>query len=172
MSARKSQIAIEYSYRQRARSPQISTFWIHVSSKARFEQSYSEIATNAKLSGTGDGQVDILHLVSSYLADESNGPWLLILDNADDATVLLNPSSSDAGSDTVSLQRRLLDFVPRVQHGTVVITTRDRSCALKLTGYRGTPIEVLAMTLDESAELLRLFLPQVHKDEASELVGE
>ena len=150
----------------------MSTFWIHVSSKARFEQSYSEIATNAKLLGTGDGQVDILHLVSSYLADESNGPWLLILDNADDATVLLNPSSSNAGSDTVSLQRRLLDFVPRVQHGTVVITTRDRSCALKLTGYRGTPIEVLAMPLDESAELLRLFLPQVHKDEASELVRE
>ena len=172
MLARKSQIAIEYSYRQRAHSPQISTFWIHVSSKARFEQSYSEIATNAKLSGTGDGQVDILHLVSSYLADESNGPWLLILDNSDDATVLLNPLSSDVGRDAVSLQRRLLDFVPRVQHGTVVITTRDRSCALKLTGYRGTPIEVLAMNLDESAELLRLFLPQVHKGEASELVGE
>ena len=167
--ARKSQIAIEYLYRQRARSSQISTFWIHVSSKARFEQSYLEIATKARLPGTGDGQVDILHLVSTYLADESNGPWLLILDNADDATVLLNPSASDVENKTVSVQRRLLDFVPRVKHGTVIITTRDRSCALRLTGYRGTPIEVLAMTLDESAELLRLFLPHVHKDEASEL---
>ena len=166
--ARKSQIAIEYAYRQKARSPQISTFWVHVSSKARFEQSYVEIATKAELQGIEDGQVDILHLVSRYLADEGNGPWLLILDNADDSTVLLNPSSSDA----VSVQRRLLDWVPRVQHGSVIITTRDRSCALKLTGYQGTPIEVLAMTPDESAELLRLFLPQVHKDEASELVGE
>ena len=121
---------------------------------------------------TGDGKVDVLHLVSRYLADESNGPWLLILDNADDATVLLKPSSGDAESDAVSVQRRLLDFVPRVQHGTVIITTRDRSCALNLTGYRGTPIEVLAMTLDESVELLRTFLPQAHKDEVSELVRE
>ena len=166
--ARKSQIAIEYAYLQKARSPQISTFWVHVSSKARFEQSYVEIATKAELPGTEDGQVDILHSVSRYLADEGNGPWLLILDNADDATVLLNSSSSNA----MSVQRRLLDWVPRVQHGSVLITTRDRSCALKLTGYQGMPIEVLAMTLDESAELLRLFLPQVHKDEASELVGE
>ena len=170
--ARKSQIAIEYSYRQRARYPQISTFWVHVSSKARFEQSYIEIGTKAALPGARDDKVDILHLVSSYLADESNGPWLLILDNADDATVLLNPSSSGAKSDAVSVQRRLLDLVPRVQHGSVIITSRDRSCALKLTGYQGTPIEVLAMTLDESVDLLRHFLPRVHKDEASELVGE
>ena len=122
--------------------------------------------------GTGDGKFDILHLVSRYLADEGNGPWLLILDNADDATVLLNPSASDVRSDAVPVQRRLLDFVPRVQHGSVIITTRDRSCALNLTGYRCTPIEVLQMTLDESVELLRLFLPQAHEDEASELVRE
>ena len=170
--ARKSQIAIEYAYRQRARFPQTSTFWVHVSSKARFEQSYVEIATKAELPGTGDGKVDILHLVSRYLADEGNGPWLLILDNADDATVLLNPSTSDQSSDAISVQRRLLDFVPRVQHGSVIITTRDRSCVLNLTGYRGAPIEVLAMNPDESAELLRLYLPQAHKDEVSELVRE
>ena len=169
--ARKSQIAIEYAYRQRERS-QTSIFWVHVSSKARFEQSYVEIATKAELPATGDGKVDILYLVSRYLADEHNGPWLLILDNADDATVLLNPSSDKAGSDAVSVQHRLLDFVPRVRHGTVIITTRDRSCALNLTGYRGTPIEVLAMSLDESVELLRLYLPQAHKDEVSELVRE
>ena len=170
--ARKSQIAIEYAYRKTARSPQTSTFWVHVSSKERFEQSYEAIAMKARLPGAGDGKVDILHLVSSYLAEEGNGPWLLILDNADDATVLLNPSTSDPGSDVVSVQRRLLDFVPRVQHGSVIVTTRDRSCALNLTGHRCTPIEVEAMTLDESVDLLRIFLPQAHQDEASELVGE
>ena len=126
----------------------------------------------AKLPGAGDDKVDILHLVSRYLVDGENGPWLLILDNADDATVLLNPSTNDPRGDAVSVQRRLLDFVPRVHHGSVIITTRDQSCALKLTGHRGTPIEVLAMTLDESANLLRIFLPHVHKDEASELALE
>lgn len=169
---RKSQIAIEYSYRRKERSRRLSIFWVHASSKARFEQSYAEIATKAEIPGTGDGKVDILDLVSTWLADEGNGPWLLILDNADDATVLLNPSISDTRSGTASVQRRLLDFLPRVQHGAVLITTRDQSCALSLNGYRGTPIEVLEMTLDESVELLRVFLPEADQEEASELVGE
>lgn len=110
--------------------------------------------------------------MSTWLADEDNGPWLLILDNADDATVLLNPSISDTGKGAASVQRRLLGFLPRVQHGAVLITTRDQSCALRLNGYRGTPIEVLEMTLDESVELLRVFLPEADQEEASELVGE
>lgn len=110
--------------------------------------------------------------MSTWLADEGNGPWLLILDNADDATVLLSPSISGTRSGTASVQRRLLDFLPRVQHGAVLITTRDQSCALSLNGYRGTPIEVLEMTLDESVELLRVFLPEADQEEASELVGE
>lgn len=151
---------------------QLSTFWIYASSKTRFEQSYAEIATKAEIPRTGDGKVDILELVSTWLADESNGPWLLILDNADDATVLLNPSTSVTRSGVASVQCRLLDFLPRVQHGALLITTRDQSCALSLNGYRGTPIEVLGMTLDESVELLRVFLPEADQEEASELVGE
>ena len=168
---RKSQIAIEYSYRRRERSPQLSAFWVHASSKARFEQSLVEIATRADMPGTSDGKVDISQLVSKWLADERNGPWLLILDNADDATVLLDPING-TGNGAVSLKCRLLDFLPRVQHGAVVVTTRDRTCALSLTGYRGSPIAVLSMTLGESMEMLRLYLPEAREEEASELVRE
>ena len=162
----KSQIAIEHSYRQKKRSPQISTFWVHASSKVRFEQSYVELATEVDLPGIGDGKFNSLVSVSKWLADEGNGPWLLILDNADDANVLLSPPESDAA------QRCLIDFIPRVQHGAVLITTRDRSCALRLRGYRGTPIEVLTMSMDESLELLRIWLPKADQAEASELVEE
>ena len=162
----KSQIAIEHSYRQKTRSPQTSTFWIHASSKVRFEQSYVELATKVELPGIGDGKFDTLVSVSKWLADEENGPWLLILDNADDANLLLNPPKSDAA------QRCLIDFIPRVQHGVVLITTRDRTCALRLTGYRGTPVQVLSMNLDESVELLRIWLPKANQAEASELVEE
>ena len=162
----KSQIAIEHSYRQKNRSPRISTFWVHASSKVRFEQSYVELATEADLPGIGDGKFNTLVSVSKWLADEGNGPWLLILDNADDADVLQSPPKSDAA------QRSLIDFIPRVQHGAVLITTRDRSCALCLRGYRGTPIEVLSMSMDESLELLRIWLPKADQAEASELVEE
>ena len=169
---RKSQIAIEFSYRQKERCPRISTLWIHASSKARLEQSYLEVATKVDIPGTGDGKVDILLLVSKWLADEDNGPWLLILDNADDANVLLSPFKSESVSGGVPAQRCLIDFLPRVRHGAVLVTTRDRSCALRLTGYRGTPIEVLPMSLHESVELLRILLPKADQAEASELVKE
>lgn len=158
-AARKSQIAIEYSYRLKKRCPQISTFWIHASSKARFEQSYAEIAAAVEITGTGDGKVDILQLVSKWLANPDNGSWLLILDNADDATVLLDLSKSATGTVAASLPRRLLDFLPRVSHGAVLITTRDRTCALSLNDHRGTPTEVLSMTLEESIEMFRNVLP-------------
>lgn len=132
----------------------------------RFEQSYVELATKVELPGIGDGKFDTLVSVSKWLADEENGPWLLILDNADDANLLLNPPKSDAA------QRCLIEFIPRVQHGVVLITTRDRTCALRLTGYRGTPVQVLSMNLDESVELLRIWLPEANQAEASELVEE
>lgn len=168
----KSQIAIEHSYRQKERCPQISIFWIHASSKARLEQSYAEIAITVEIPGTGDGKVDTLQLVSKWLASPDNGSWLLILDNADDATVLLDLSANDTGTVAASAQHRLLDLLPRVQHGAVLITTRDRTCALTLTGHRGTPIEVLSMTLDQSVNLLRNVLPTAPQEEASELVEE
>lgn len=152
--------------------PEISTFWVHASDKARFEQSYTEIATTVKIPGTKDGKVDILQLVSKWLANPDNGRWLLILDNADDATVLLHLPERDPETGATSVQRRLLDFLPRVQHGAVLITTRDRTCALDLNGQNGTPIEVRPMSTNEAVGLLRNRLPDATEEEASELVAE
>ncbi len=172
VAPRKSQIAIEYSYRQRERSSRLSTFWIHASSKARFEQSCAEIATTIQIPGIGDGKADTLQLVSKWLENPHNGPWLLVIDNADDATVLLDQSKSDTGTGPASEQRCLLDFLPRAQHGTVLITTRDRTCALNITEHDGTPIEVQSMSRNEAVGLLRNRLPDATDEEASELVEE
>ena len=110
--------------------------------------------------------------MSDWLADENNGPWLLILDNADDETVLLESPKRDPLAGLKPVRCRLLDYVPRRGHGTVLMTTRDRNCALKTTGFRGTPTEVSYMTLDESVDLLRKTLPGALQEEATELVKE
>lgn len=110
--------------------------------------------------------------MSNWLENQDNGPWLLILDNADDATVLLHLPKTDTGTGATPAQRRLLDYLPRVQHGTVLITTRDRTCALGLTGHYGTPIEVQSMSTIEAVALLRNMLPNANQEEASELVKE
>ena len=72
----------------------------------------------------------------------------------------------------MSVRRCLVNFLPRVQHGSVLVTTRDRGCALSLGGSRTTPIEVLQMSLNESVKLLRIWLPEADQQEASELIHE
>lgn len=126
----------------------------------------------AEIPGTGDGKVDILQLVSKWLKNRDNGPWLLILDNADDATILLDLSKDDTKPRATTVACRLLDYLPRVQHGAVLITTRDRTCALDLAGHYGTPIEVRSMSSKESVQLLQNTLPDAVEEEASELVEE
>ena len=125
-----------------------------------------------QIPGATDGKADILQLVSKWLANPDNGPWLLILDNADDATVLQDLSTNDNGIGATPVQRCLYDFLPRVQHGAVLITTRDRTCALDLMGHYGTPLEVQSMKKNESVQLLRQILPDAVEEEASELVKE
>ena len=72
-AARKSQIAIEYSYRARKKFPQTWIFWVHASNAARFEQGYRTIADSIKLPQRDEPKADILQLVSNWLCDEING---------------------------------------------------------------------------------------------------
>ena len=87
MVIRKSQLAIEYAYRVRAKSPQTWVFWVHASTRARFDEGYKMIADALKLRGRDDPKTDILQLVAGWLRDEANGRWFMILDNADDAAL-------------------------------------------------------------------------------------
>ncbi|KAF2836645.1 hypothetical protein M501DRAFT_1033316 [Patellaria atrata CBS 101060] len=82
----KSQLAIEHCYRTADRSPETWVFWVHASNAARVDQGYRAIADQVKLAGRKDPQADIFELVSSWLRNEKNGKWLLVLDNADDAS--------------------------------------------------------------------------------------
>jgi len=47
------------------------------------------MARRLKLPGCDDPKADACELVAGWLADEENGPWLLIVDNADDANLML-----------------------------------------------------------------------------------
>jgi hypothetical protein len=73
-------------------------FWVLASSAATFTQSYREIADAAKIPGREDPKADLLDLVSRWLKEERNGPWLMIIDNNDDAELLFTlqkPLGSD-----------------------------------------------------------------------------
>ncbi|KFA78635.1 hypothetical protein S40288_10320, partial [Stachybotrys chartarum IBT 40288] len=93
----KSQLAIEYAYRIRQRSPETWVFWIHASSAARFEQSIRDIADSAKIYGWQNPKANISQLVHGWLHDKTKGRWVLILDNLDNATFLTSPNGGSSG---------------------------------------------------------------------------
>jgi hypothetical protein len=133
---RKSQLAIEHCYRLRERSPDTWVIWVHASSATRFSSSIRDAADQLGIAGWDDPKADILQMVQVWLKNARNGKWLLVLDNADEASFLLQPRGEK--SDTMSCsgadvgRKRLYDYVPICPHGSVIVTTRSRGMAADL----------------------------------------
>ena len=142
---RKSQIAIEYSYRLKKRSPDAWVLWIHASNVARFEQSIRHIAERVKTKGRTDPKADIFQLFGAWLRDAQNGRWLIILDNADDASFLVDSPVADSGSAAPSLFECL--------HGSILVTSRSKGAALQLVEDSDI-VDVHPTTEEHAVELL------------------
>jgi hypothetical protein len=74
---------------------------------------------------------------------------VLILDNVDDATFLVDAQSNNEGS----ASKPLREYLPQSQNGTILITTRSREAALKLV----EPYDVIAVDPMDEAPALALF---------------
>ncbi|KAJ5100680.1 hypothetical protein N7456_006732 [Penicillium angulare] len=144
----KSQLAIEYSYIVRSKSPATWVLWVHASNEARFEQSFQNIADQIKLSRRRDPRFNIFQIVENWLLDERNGKWICILDNVDDEFLC----SSNAGINTQT--KPLLEYIPRSPHGSTLITSRSRDLALRMVDYKGL-IEVKPMRRSEALDLFQ-----------------
>jgi hypothetical protein len=155
----KSQIAIEYSYQLRAKSPSTWVFWVHASSYTRFEQGYRDIANCLKLPNRDNPKVDILQIVSQWLQDETNGSWLLILDNADDATMFTHIMDTTGQQPTQCKEgeaphQSLLKYIPQTSKCSVLVTSRNSDAAARITGNNSI-INVGSMSETESIALLK-----------------
>ncbi|KAH6995530.1 P-loop containing nucleoside triphosphate hydrolase protein [Ilyonectria sp. MPI-CAGE-AT-0026] len=167
----KSQLAIQFAHHARDTSPQTSIFWVHASSKPRFEEAYRSIADNLQLPRRNDPSIDILGLVRDWLQREEAGPWLMVLDNVDDVN-LFYPNSS-AGRDgaachpadenpaALGMQRPLAAFLPKRRDGIILITSRSMDVAEKLTGSHKAIYRIAAM---DHAQALQLFRNKLEGD--------
>ncbi|RYP64315.1 hypothetical protein DL771_008817 [Monosporascus sp. 5C6A] len=168
----KSQLAVEYSYRTRERSPDTWVFWVPASSPARFEEGYRKIAERAKLPGWDQSDVDILKLVYSWLSHDANGRWVMIIDNADDLSVFSPSGKGKAREDNLSTARApLLEFLPQSSNGSILITSRNRDVAFQLTGSYADIIRIPPMEQAHALALLRIKLGgSVEHDDAVALI--
>jgi tetratricopeptide (TPR) repeat protein len=142
-------------------------FWVPAISRESFELAYRDIGILLRLPGITDNNADIKQLVKNKLDSDSSGDWLIIVDNADDASVLLSGSDGDPRSS------RLNDYLPRSQRGKIIFTTRSRKAAEDLT--QSNVIRLNDMDRTEARQLMaqRLLDKALLKEEAAveELLG-
>ncbi|OBT40517.1 hypothetical protein VE00_08999 [Pseudogymnoascus sp. WSF 3629] len=159
----KSQIAIEYAYRAQKQQPQISVFWIHASTKTRFEQAYQELAERLELPGRDDPKANVLRLVYNWLSDEANGEWHMILDNVDDGSVFFGNNDVFRGvsphNQATDSQPPLEEYLPQSRHGSILITSRNSTAADNLVGTCGKLVPVEPMKEKDSVDLLKTKIP-------------
>lgn len=133
---RKSQLAIEYCYRLREQSPDTWVLWVHASNAARFNSSIRDAADQLQMAGRDDPKADIIQLFQGWLQNSRNGRWLLVLDNADEASYLLQPREEMLDkmneSGAYAGEKRLYEHIPICPHGSVIVTTRSREMAASL----------------------------------------
>ena len=139
----KTQLVLELAYQMQQLC---AVFWIPVNSLANLQGAFYEVAKKLRLLGCEKDGDHIVELVQSYLSDESIGPWLLVLDNADDLSLWNYPFSLESG------QKRLIDLLPKSTHGSIIFTTRNRKVT---SDFVQDMVEVPEMDEPEATHLLK-----------------
>ncbi|KAK0756133.1 hypothetical protein N5P37_011345 [Trichoderma harzianum] len=140
----KTQLALELVYRVKNDHKNCSVIWIPATSKESLGQAYRNAAAKLGISGYDDAKADVKRLVQNHLSSESAGQWLLVFDNADEIGMWVDQSLQESS--------RLIDYMPKSVHGSIIFTTRDKKAAVRLAGRN--VVELSAMSEEDGKELL------------------
>ncbi|KAK2597338.1 hypothetical protein QQS21_006034 [Conoideocrella luteorostrata] len=138
----KTQIALEAVYRVRNEYPDCSIFWVPAVDENTFENAYRDIGRQMKIGGIDEDQANVKRLVKTALSDGSSGSWLLIIDNADDVTLLFGAN-------------RLSDYLPFSRQGSILFTTRNHMMVVNLDIPKSGVLTIAEMSRTEATELLQ-----------------
>jgi len=142
--------------------------WVYASNAARFEQSVRDNLDQLKVRRRQDAKENVFQLLHDWLNNASNGPWLIVLDNADDARVLLDKSKigEQAGVTATSARhtKARIDYLPPCDHGKVLVTSRSEDAANELV-YQKDVVTVGPMEEEQALALLRKKLEVWYTDQ-------
>ncbi|KAJ5249004.1 P-loop containing nucleoside triphosphate hydrolase protein [Penicillium chermesinum] len=170
----KSQLAIEYTYRVRDRSPETWVFWVHASNATRFEQDCRTIAHRAKIASLQGSSADIFQVVSDWLHD-TRRKWVLVLDNLDDDSFLhraLPAKQENAGDQASDVSGRTIwDYFPQSLSGLILITSRVKHMVARIVDDN----DVISIQPMQESHAVALFERKVgvagKEEDASQLVA-
>ncbi|KAM0521217.1 hypothetical protein ACHAPE_002692 [Trichoderma viride] len=153
----KTQIALEAVYRLHNEYPDCSIFWVPAIDATGFENAYRNIGKQLNIKGIDRETADIKLLVKTALSEDGSGSWLLVIDDADDVTLLF-------GDDKLSA------YLPFSRNGSILFTTRNREAAVRLDILLESIFNITEMNQDEGLKLLQKGLKesQTSNTEATE----
>jgi hypothetical protein len=128
---------------------------VHASTKARFEEAYRGIADRLELPRRNDPKGNILQLVSNWLCDEANGRWTMVLDNVDNVEVFFPKRKPMQDEPYGTASAPLAAYLPQSHNGSILITSRSKDAAVRLTGSYKNVKEIPAMDESQGLQLLR-----------------
>jgi hypothetical protein len=144
---------------------------VHASTKARFEEAYRDIADRLELPRRNNPKVDVLRLVSNWLCDETNGKWMMIVDNADDIEVFYPKRTGTIDESLAPISTSLVAYLPQSRNGSILITSRSKDAAASLAGGHKNIKEVSAMDESQALHLFRSKMQDAsNKEGAADLV--
>ncbi|CAN9424569.1 unnamed protein product [Alternaria alternata] len=167
----KSQLALQYAHSIRDAALQTFVFWVHASTRARFEEAYKDIANRLELPGRDDPKANVLRLVHDWLRDEANGRWVMVVDNVDDVETFYplrkRQRQHQRDEADASAQIPLATYLPQSRNGALLVTSRSQDAATRLVGGYNRTKGVLAMDEVEGLQLLRNKLQDAPVEESA-----
>jgi tetratricopeptide (TPR) repeat protein len=109
----KTALAVEYAYRHRSQFNTV--WWVRAEKPASLVSDYADLAAALGLAEAAQAEQQLAALaVRRWL--EGHDRWLLVLDNAD---------GPDAATGLAAPLARVVDLLPQILHGQVLVTSRD-----------------------------------------------
>ncbi|KAJ4211786.1 hypothetical protein NW759_012074 [Fusarium solani] len=132
----KTQTALEFAFWVQHEKPEYSIFWLSALSASSFEQSCNTIATELNIFQQG---LDSKAILRDFLSSKRSGPWLIIVDNADERDLVLGGPNHSFSIDEQLLQS------PACR---ILFTTRSNEVALEVSDEE--PLELDEMKPPEA----------------------
>ncbi|KAK0706496.1 hypothetical protein B0T26DRAFT_743737 [Lasiosphaeria miniovina] len=129
--------------------------WVKTSKpgEASFGRAYAEIARELSIPKASDKE-DVKESVRRHLSSKSAGQWFLVVDNADDNTIVVGDSSSDKSTG-------MCDYLPESEAGVTLFTTRSMEVAVGVASSdSGTKAADLLAELEYLPLAIYLKLPR------------
>lgn len=136
----KTQTALEFAFWVQHEKPEYSIFWLSALSASSFEQSCNIAATELSIFQQG---LDSKAILRDFLSSKKSGPWLIIVDNADERGLVLGGPNHSFSID---------EQLPQSPAGRVLFTTRSNEVALQVSD--GEPLELGEMKPAEALKFL------------------